>query len=104
MPLDEINELKERLVEQLSPVKIYLFGSYANGTNDEDSAFDFYIVVDDSHTDLIELTVCAFRSVRNIKKRPVDILVCTQSQFDERKNRPTVEREVFQNGILLYEA
>ena len=66
MPLDEINELKERLVEQLSPVKIYLFGSYANGTNDEDSDFDFYIVVDDSHTDLIELTVCAFLSLIHI--------------------------------------
>lgn len=69
MPLDEINELKERLVEQLSPVKIYLFGSYVNGTNDEDSDFDFYIVVDDSHTDLIELTVCAFRSRTQHKEK-----------------------------------
>lgn len=104
MPQAEIDELKDRFVEQLSPLKIYLFGSWADGTYDEHSDFDFYIVVDDSHTDLLDLTSRAYRSVRSIKKRPVDILVGTQSRFEERKNRPTVEGEVFRKGVLLYGA
>ena len=104
MPVAEINELKDCFVEQLSPLQVYLFGSYADGTYNEDSDFDFYIVVDDTHTDLLELMTRAYKSVRGVKKRPVDIIVGTQSKFEERKNRPTVEGEVFQKGVLLYGA
>lgn len=104
MPFAEINELKDCFVQQLSPLKVYLFGSFADGTYDEDSDFDFYIVVDDSNTDLLELMSRAYKSVRSVKKRPVDILVGTQSKFEERKNRPTLEGEVFQKGVLLYGA
>lgn len=104
MPLAEINELKDCFVQQLSPLKVYLFGSYADGTYDEDSDFDFYIIVDDTHTDMLALMSRAYKSVRGIKKRPVDILVGTQSKFEERKNRPTLENEVFQKGVLLYGA
>lgn len=102
MPLTEINELKDCFVQQLSPLKVYLFGSFADGTYDEDSDFDFYIVVDDSNTDLFDLMSRAYKSVRSVKKRPVDILVGTQSKFDERKHQPTVENEVYQKGVLLY--
>ncbi len=37
MPNDEIHAIKDRLIEQLSPLKIYLFGSYAYGTPAADS-------------------------------------------------------------------
>ena len=102
MPLDEINALKDCFVRQLAPLKIYLFGSYANGTYTKDSDFDFYIVVDDSHTDLVSLMTQAYKSIRSVKQHPVDILVGTQSRFNERKERATLEREVAQKGMLLY--
>ena len=44
MPSEEITALKDCFVQALDPVSVYLFGSYANGTPDEDSDFDFYIV------------------------------------------------------------
>ena len=102
MPFAEINELKDCFVKQLAPIKVYLFGSYADGTYDEESDFDFYIVVDDSRTNILELMSQAYKSVRGIKKRPVDILVGTQSRFEERTNRPTLEAEVYRKGVLLY--
>ena len=46
MPIQEINELKDSFVDDLLPVKIYLFGSVAEGKGNEDSDLDFYIVVD----------------------------------------------------------
>lgn len=104
MPIAEINELRDCFVKQLSPLKVYLFGSYADGTYDEDSDLDFYIVVDDSHTDLVELMARAYRAVRGVKKRPVDILVGTQSRFEARKSSPTLENEVYSKGVLLYGA
>ncbi len=41
----EIEQIKEKLVRQLSPEKIYLFGSFAEGTADEGSDVDIYILL-----------------------------------------------------------
>lgn len=104
MPINEIEELKNQFVKRLSPIRIYLFGSFANGTNSENSDFDFYIVVDDKVTDLVEMTVSAYKAIRTTKQRPVDIIVGTSSRFNERKNMMSVENEVFEKGVLLYES
>ena len=47
MPFDEIEVIKQKLVDQIKPIGVYLFGSFANGTAHADSDFDFYIIVDD---------------------------------------------------------
>ena len=104
MPVKEIEELKDQFVDQLEPIRIYLFGSFANGTYKEDSDFDFYIVVDDRIEDLKEMTTRAYRAIRRIKNRPVDIVVGTESRFESRKNIPSVENEVLKKGVLLYES
>ena len=104
MPINEIEELKNQFVKQLSPIRIYLFGSFANGTNSENSDFDFYIVVDDKVTDLVGMTASAYKAIRTIKQRRVDIIVGTSSRFNERKNMMSVENEVFEKGVLLYES
>ena len=104
MPNDEIQAIKDRLVEQLSPLKIYLFGSYAYGTPTADSDYDFYIIVDDENRDTLDLMARAYAACSEIKQRPVDILVGTESSFEARKQRPTIENEVFHKGVLLYGA
>ena len=43
MPVDEINALCDQFITQLSPSKIYLFGSYARGEAHEDSDLDFLV-------------------------------------------------------------
>ena len=65
---------------------------------------DFYIVVNDTVTDLLEVTANAYKSIRKIKQRPVDIIVGTQSRFDERKEMMSVENEVYKKGVLIYES
>lgn len=104
MPVNEIEELKEQFINQLMPLKIYLFGSFANGTYTEESDFDFYIIVNDAMKNLKDLTTQAYRSIRKIKKRPVDIIVGTESTFENRKDMMSVENEVLKKGVLLYEA
>lgn len=104
MLLQEIEALKNQFVKQLSPVRIYLFGSFVNGTNTEDSDFDFYIVVNDGVTDLAEIAANAYKAIRSTKQRPVDIIVGTKSRFQERKETMSVENEVMKNGVLLYES
>lgn len=102
---EQINLLKDCIVGAIAPIKIYLFGSFANGTNKEESDFDFYVVVDDNEQNLLALTQKAYRSMRGKKNRPVDIVVVRQSRFEERKNwKLSLEREVDDKGVLLYAA
>ena len=99
----EIKALTERFVEHLSPKKVYLFGSFAKGNEHEDSDYDFYIVMPDGTPDLADAAAEAYRSVRLIKQRPIDILVGTDSYFEKRKLIPSMENEVYTTGVLLYE-
>ena len=102
MPEQEIEALKQQFVTQLSPVRIYLFGSFADGSNTEDSDFDFYIVVADGTKDLAGLTTQAYKAIRHVKRRPVDIIIGTASRFEKRKDIFSVENEVYHKGVLLY--
>ena len=102
MPEHEIEQIKKRLINKLSPSKIYLFGSFADGTATDDSDFDFYIVVKDGTKNLVDLTADAYKSIREIRSRAVDIVIGTESRFEKRKNIFSVENEVMQKGVLLY--
>ncbi len=102
MPEREINQIKERFIDELSPVKIYLFGSFARGTATEDSDFDFYIIVNDDTQNLVDLTAEAYKSIRSVRSRAIDIIIGTESRFESRKNKAGLENEVLNTGVLLY--
>ncbi len=102
MPEQEINQIKNQFISELSPLKIYLFGSFAEGTPREDSDFDFYIVVSDDSMNLADLTAKAYKSIRSVRNRAVDIVIGTESRFESRKNRTGIENEVMTKGVLLY--
>lgn len=104
MPMNEIRELTSHFVEQLLPIKVYLFGSFADSTYTNESDFDFYIVVRDPVSDIPAETTKAYKSIRRVKQRPVDIIVGTVSRFEARKEIPSVENEVYRKGVLLYDA
>ena len=98
----EIDQIKDRLIHGLSPTKIYLFGSFASGTANEDSDLDFYVVVKDDGRNLADLTADAYKSIRTVRTRAVDIIVGGESRFESRKHRAGIENEVMLKGKLLY--
>lgn len=103
--VDNIKELTACFVSQLDPLKVILFGSFADGSYTDESDYDFYIVVNDGRN-IGEETDKAYRSVRYVKRRPVDIVVGTNSRFERKGNSRhslMVEGEVARNGILLYD-
>lgn len=104
MPINEIQDLTKQFIKQLLPIRIYLFGSYADSSYTEASDFDFYIIVQDAILDIPAETAKAYKSIRTIKQRPVDIVVGTVSHFEERKKLPSIENEVYRKGVLLYDA
>lgn len=100
---NEINAIKDRICMTIMPKLIYLFGSFAKDTYNEDSDYDFYVVVPDDAGNKIELSQKAYKSLRGVRKRPVDIVVGYESSFDERAKKNTLEKVVKQEGVLLYE-
>ena len=100
---NEINAIKDRIRLTVMPKRIYLFGSFAKDTCNEDSDYDFYVVVPDDAGNQIELSQKAYKSLRGIRKRPVDIVVGYESSFEERAKENTLEKIVKQEGVLLYE-
>ena len=92
--LNEIEELKDCIVEQLLPIQIYLFGSYANITFTNENDLDFYIVVKDDVADISTETTRAYKAIRRVKQCPVDIVLGTRSRFEARKEIPSVEKYI----------
>lgn len=84
----QINLLKDVIVETMHPEKVYLFGSYANGEPNEDSDVDILIEVEKSDLPKIK---------RNLEVRseidkhmqlhfPQDIFVFTSDEMNDWKD------------------
>ena len=103
--VENIRELTRCFVSQVKPLKVILFGSFANGSYTDESDYDFYLVIEDDRS-VSEATDEAYNAVMYAKNRPVDIVVGTNSRF-ERKGKSAhslmIEGEAQRNGILLYE-
>lgn len=93
----------DRLRAELNPIKIYLFGSQATGLANEDASdIDLCIVVPDDGEHPIQKAARAYRSLRGLGM-PKDILVRSQSQFEERVQWiNSMEKEVMETGRLLF--
>lgn len=97
-----IKEAIERLVEVAKPQKIYLFGSYARGDVRKQSDLDFLVIeqmLKSRRKEMVRLHD-AIRSMRI----PVDILVTSESTFNEWSDVPgTVMCRAKNEGRLCYE-
>ena len=103
MVTNEIRSIAKRLEETVKPQKIYLFGSFARNEEHLGSDYDFYLVMPDSVTDRLAVSQTAYRSLRGMKRCPVDIVVGSVSGFEERKKRRTLESVIDREGVVLYE-
>lgn len=97
-----LSESVRRLRQSIPAERIYLFGSQARGDANEDSDYDFLVVVNDSPLPRYKREQQAFRALWGLGVAK-DVLVLTRKEFDEGlvvvSSLPaTVVRE----GRLLY--
>ena len=103
--VDNIKEITGEFVTKVKPMKVILFGSFANGSYTDDSDYDFYLVVEDGRN-VAEATRDAYRASGYVKNRAVDIVVGTNSRFETKRKASytqMVERDVEKFGIVLYD-
>jgi len=99
----DLDLIKESVLQSVQAETIYLFGSYAYGTPNENSDIDIFVVVPDVTTELSELYADIRGLIRKKKKRmELDLLMGRSSDFNRRKNGPTLERVVSQRGTVLH--
>ena len=97
-------KINEAIKAAIPVEKIYLFGSYAYGTPDKDSDFDFFIVLPDGGLKPLEaIRQARFAIIPLNRETPVDILADYESRFEQRSKLNTLERKILNDGMLLYE-
>lgn len=102
-PVSEtLPEAVERIVRELQPEKIILFGSYAGGTPTEDSDVDLLVVMDT--TAPRRARSWAVSRLLIPRPFPVDIIVRTPGEIEEAlKKGDFFIKEILTTGKVLYE-
>ena len=100
---EEILRIKNTIINSVPVEKLYLFGSYVNGIPNENSDYDFYMVVPNDGIRPIDAVGNAYLAMRGMKVRPVDILASTVEIFDRRSKQLTIEGKIAREGVILYE-
>ena len=99
-----VAEIVRRLIEVYHPERIYLFGSAARGEAAPDSDYDFMVVVPDDTPREVRETRAVFKVLNDIDA-PIDVLVWTRQEFDERLHlRVSFPSTIVSEGKLLYAA
>jgi predicted nucleotidyltransferase len=100
---DDLNVLKEIILENVPTDQIWLFGSYAYGTPREDSDIDVYIVMKDDANMLESEAMTAVNTARCMRVfKPVDVLAMKKNRFSYRQNGQTLENAIVKRGIKIY--
>ncbi|MEW6380740.1 MAG: nucleotidyltransferase domain-containing protein [bacterium] len=99
----ELSEITQRMVEELKPEKIILFGSYARGTPNEDSDLDILVIVSQSNESPTKRATRAYHCLRGLPM-PKDILVYTQEEVEKRRKvHASLISQVLEEGKVIYE-
>jgi predicted nucleotidyltransferase len=101
----ELADLVRQLVQRFDPEYIYAFGSMARGDADEDSDVDLMMVVAESDQPSYRRAQNARLTLQRRYLFPLDILVWTRAEFDQRAPNPaTLPGTILREGKTLYAA
>ncbi len=100
---DQLDIIKKIIVNTVPVEQIFLFGSHVNGKPHADSDLDIYVVIsEDADIREIDAIKLIHRAIRDKKTMPVDVVVSKKNKFNQRKCAPTIERQIVQEGMMLY--
>lgn len=82
--MSQLNEILKRLKNEFSPNKVYLFGSRANGTHNDDSDYDFVLVLENHQINRFESMTKARNALRDLGV-VADVFIYTKDEFAKLK-------------------
>ena len=100
---EEIEKIRDIIINTIPLEKLYLFGSYAYGTPNEDSDYDFYAVIPNDAIRPGEAIEKVYGAMWGVKRKPMDVLAGTVEIFDRRSKLLTMEKTIAEKGVILYD-
>jgi predicted nucleotidyltransferase len=96
-----LENLVQRIVEEIAPLSIVLFGSVARNSMSDDSDIDLLVVMPEG-THRRRTAQLLYKKIRNISI-PFDILVVTDSDLEKYKDKAgLIYREILAEGKQVY--
>jgi uncharacterized protein len=96
-----LNYLLNRIVEEIKPLRVILFGSGAKGSMDDESDIDLLVVMPEG-VHRRKTAQLLYRNIKNIGV-PFDILVVTNSDLEKYKDsNGLIYQEILAEGKELY--
>ncbi|UCH92548.1 MAG: nucleotidyltransferase domain-containing protein [Candidatus Aminicenantes bacterium] len=99
-----VQYIVDKIVREIQPVKIILFGSYARGDFSRDSDLDLFIVVEEGRESsrLIRRKIDALLWGRRF---PVDLVVRKEKEIERnfKAKNPFYIHHIFKDGKVLYD-
>jgi len=100
---NELDKLKNLIINAVPVEQIYLFGSYAYGNPKKDSDLDLYVVLkDDIQMRDLDAGLQIRFAIARSQKMAVDIVAKKKKDFMNRLDDFTLERKVTRDGIRIY--
>ena len=101
--IEYLEKIKNRIVSEVSPEQIYLFGSYAKNNYNNESDIDLLIVMNNNDKSLRKIQH-KISSLLDDRTMPIDIIVYSQEKMKNRKDIiGTLPYRINQEGELIYE-
>ncbi|MCD6555368.1 MAG: nucleotidyltransferase domain-containing protein [Anaerolineae bacterium] len=102
IPPDLLKEIVDRLVRELKPERIYLFGSQAYGQPDAGSDIDLFIIVPTSDLPRHRRAAQALGHLFGLAC-PIDVIIYTRDEVEKWANvKNSLPHKVLTRGRLLY--
>ncbi len=93
----------ERIVEVLSPLQVWLFGSRARQTHSPDSDWDLMAVLPDTAPDHQLDLAAVWRDLRELRRLRIEVIPMRLGDFEEdRHTLGELAEAVSREGVIVY--
>ena len=81
----EVEDICQQIINLVSPISIYLFGSSIKNEMNENSDIDWMIVLDDKDINRRKVSQFLYKNIKR-QKFPCDFIVTNTEQLEKQKN------------------
>ncbi len=81
-----VDQIKETLKAAYNPLRLFIFGSRANGTAKKDSDFDFVMVIPAKHKTSLDDLAKARSLIFKKHKVSADVFIYSEKEFEDWKD------------------
>ena len=101
--MEIVHMIKNRIIENINPKSMVLFGSVARGNEREDSDIDILVIWDEKKELSNVKRRILLRKIIGVVESPLDILTCTTEELNKAiEDKNSFTSRILSEGELIY--